>query len=68
MAEYIGRIKNKKEEKIVQAFLSSLNIDFYTAAQEEEEALYNKMKTDQKTRVLTVNEKEIFLKQLKSAK
>ena len=67
MAEYIIKIKSKKDEKIVKAFLSSLNIDFYSEAQEEE-ALYNKMQTDRKTRLLSENEKENFMEQLKSAK
>ncbi len=67
MAEYIIKTKNKKEEKVVRAFLSSLDIDFHTEAQEEE-ALYNKMQMDRKTRLLNQNEKENFIQQLKSAK
>lgn len=67
MPEYIIKTKNKKEEKVVKAFLSSLDIDFYTEEQEEE-ALYRKMKTDQKTRLLTETEKENFIKQMKAAK
>jgi hypothetical protein len=47
--------------------LSSLNIDFYTEAQEEE-ALCNQMKTDQKTRKLTEDEKENFIKKMNSSK
>ena len=67
MPEYIIRTKNKKEEKVVKAFLSSLDIDFYTDAQKEE-VLYNKMTTDRKTRLLGENEKDSFIKQLKSSK
>ncbi len=51
----------------MRAFLSSLDIDFHTEAQEEE-ALYNKMQMDRKTRLLNQNEKENFIQQLKSAK
>lgn len=67
MAEYIIKTKSKKEEKVVKAFLSSLDIDFHTEEQEEE-ALYEKMQTDRKTRLLNQNEKEDFLKRLTSAK
>lgn len=67
MVEYIIKTKSKKERKVVEAFLSSLDIDFYTEAQEEK-AFYNAMQTDRKTRLLTQNEKENFIKQLKSAK
>ena len=35
MAEYIVKTKNKKEEKVVEAFLSSLDIDFHTQAEED---------------------------------
>lgn len=67
MAEYIIKTKSKKEEKVVEAFLSSLDINFYTEAQEEE-ALYKKMQMDRKTKLLNQNEKENFIEQLKSAK
>jgi len=67
MAEYIVRTKNKKEEKVIEAFLSSLDIDFHTQAQEDE-ALYKAMQDDRKTPLLNKEEKEEFLKQLKSAK
>ena len=67
MPEYIIRTKNKKEEKVVKAFLSSLDIDFHTEAQEEE-ALYHKMTTDRTTPLLSETQKESFIKQLKSSK
>jgi hypothetical protein len=67
MPEYIIRTKNKKEEKVVKAFLSSMDIDFYTEAQEEE-ALYNKMTTDRATPILNETQKDSFIKQLKSSK
>lgn len=63
MAEYIVKTKNKKEEKVVEAFLHSLQIDFYTEAQEEE-ALYKKMQKDRKSRLLNPNEKEDFISSL----
>lgn len=65
MDEYIIKAKSKNEEKVVKAFLSSLDIDYYTEVQEEE-ALYKKMQVDRKTRLL--NQKENFIKQLQSAK
>ena len=67
MPEYIIRTKNKKEEKVVKAFLSSLNIHFHTKAQEEE-VLYPKMANDHATGVLTETEKDSFIKQLKFSK
>ncbi|MEJ7681081.1 MAG: hypothetical protein WKG06_25155 [Segetibacter sp.] len=67
MAEYMIKTKNRKEGKVVEAFLSSLDIDFYTEAQQEK-ALYKKMQVDRKTRLLNQNEKENFIKQLKSTK
>lgn len=42
-------------------------LTFHTEAQEEE-ALYKKMQADWKTRLLKQNEKEDFIKQLKTAK
>ncbi len=67
MSEYIVKTKSKKEEKVVEAFLSSLEIDFHTLAQEDE-ALYKVMEEDRKTPLLNKQQKEEFLKQLKSAK
>ncbi len=67
MSEYIVKTKSKKEEKVVEAFLSSLEIDFHTQAQEDE-VLYKLMEEDRKTPLLNKQQKEDFLKQLKSAK
>jgi len=67
MVEYIIKTKSKKEEKVVKAFLSSLDIDFHTEEQDEE-ALYEKMQMNQKTSLLNQNEKEDFIEQIKSAK
>ncbi|MCW3106583.1 MAG: hypothetical protein JWQ09_1089 [Segetibacter sp.] len=67
MAEYIIKTKSKKEEKIVKAFLSSLDIDFYEE-QKEEEGLHRKMQIDRKTPLIRPDEKESFVQQLKSAK
>ncbi len=39
MVEYIVKVKTKKEEKVVEAFLSSLDIDFHTQVQEDWETL-----------------------------
>jgi hypothetical protein len=51
--------KNKQQEKVVRAFLSSLNIGFYSEV-EEEAALANAMRKGRK--------KADFLRQLKQAK
>ncbi len=67
MSEYIVKTKSKKEEKVVEAFLSSLEIDFHTLSQEDE-VLYKVMEEDRKTPLLNKQQKEDFLKQLKSAK
>lgn len=59
--------KNKQEEKVVRAFLSSLNIGFYSEA-EENAALINAIQKGRKTPLLNKIEKADFLKRLKSAK
>ncbi len=59
--------KNKKEEKILKAFLNSLKIGFYSEA-DEDEALYNAMEKSRKTALLNKSEKEVFLKRLKQAR
>ena len=59
--------KNKQEEKVVRAFLSSLNIGFYSEA-EENAALINAIQKGRKTPLLNKIEKAGFLKRLKSAK
>ena len=59
--------KNKQQEKVVRAFLSSLNIGFYSEA-EEDAALANAMQKGRKTALLNKAEKADFLKRLKQAK
>ena len=59
--------KNKKQEKIIQAFLDSLEVSYYTEAQEEQ-ALYNAMKKGKKTKLLSVEEKNKFVKSLNNGK
>lgn len=53
--------RNKQQEKIVRAFLSSLNIGFRSEA-EEDAALVNAMQKGRKTALLTKTEKADFLK------
>lgn len=60
------KTRNKKEEKIVKAFLNSLDMDYFTEIQEEK-ALYEAMKEGKQTRRLTQKEKESFIKSLKNA-
>lgn len=59
--------KNKQEEKVVRAFLSSLDIGFYSEA-EENAALINAIQKGRKTPLLNKIEKSDFLKQIKKAK
>jgi type II secretory pathway predicted ATPase ExeA len=59
--------KNKKQEKIIQAFLDSLEVSYYTEAQEEQ-ALYNAMKKGKKTKLLSPEEKKKFVKTLNNGK
>jgi hypothetical protein len=56
--------KNKKEEKIVRAFLNSLDIGFHSEV-EEDAALYKAMKEGRKSKLLSKSEKAAFLKRLK---
>jgi len=65
--DLIVKTRNKKEEKIVQAFLDSLDIDYFTEIQEEK-ALYKAMQEGKKTRHLTQKEKEVFINSLKNAR
>jgi hypothetical protein len=67
MPSIIINTKNKKQEKVIQAFLDSLEIDYYTEAQEEQ-ALYKAIKVGKKTKLLNASQKEVFLKSLKKAK
>lgn len=55
--------KNKKQEKIVKAFLSSLEIGFYSES-EEDAALYNAMQKGRKTPFLDSNQRKTFLRPL----
>ena len=55
------------QEKVVRAFLNSLNIGFYSEA-EEEAALANAMQKGRKTALLNKTEKTDFLRRLKQAK
>jgi hypothetical protein len=64
---FIVTPKNKKEEKVVKAFLSSLQIGFYSEA-EEDAALYSAMQKGRKTALLSKVEKASFIKGLKQAK
>jgi hypothetical protein len=67
MAEYIVKTKSKKEEKVVEAFLTSLDISFHTQAQEDE-ALHKAMLQDRKTPLLNEQQKEDFLQEFTSSK
>jgi hypothetical protein len=59
--------RNKQQEKVVRAFLSSLDIGFYSEA-EEDAALVNAMRKGRKTVLLDKTEKVDFLRSLKRAK
>jgi hypothetical protein len=67
MTELVVKPKNKREEKVVQAFLDSLEIGYYTEAQEEE-AMYRAMIEGRKTKRLTPKQKEAFIRSLKNAR
>ena len=64
---FIVTPKNKKEEKVVKAFLSSLQIGFHSEA-EEDAALHSAMQKGRKTALLSKVEKASFIKGLKQAK
>lgn len=59
--------KTRQQEKVLKAFLQSLNIGFYTEAQEDS-TLLNAMQKGRKTPLLTTAEKKTFLQKLKAAK
>jgi hypothetical protein len=59
--------KNKQQEKVVRAFLSSLNIGFHSEA-EEDAALALAIQKGRKTSLLNKTEKADFLRRLKQAK
>ncbi len=64
---FIVTPKNKKEEKIVKAFLTSLQIGFHSEA-EEDAALHNVMQKGRKSALLSKTEKSAFIKRLKQSK
>jgi hypothetical protein len=59
--------KNKREEKVLKAFLSSLSIGFYSE-EDENTALHTAMQKGRKTALLTKKEQDIFLKCLKQGR
>lgn len=59
--------KNKQQEKVIKAFLNSLEIGFYSEA-EEDAALYNAMQKGRKTALLSKAQKTAFLQRLKKVK
>ncbi len=63
----IVQTKNKSEEKVLKAFLSSLKIGFHTEA-EEDTALYAAMIKGRKTKLLSKTAKESFIKRLSGKK
>lgn len=67
MAELVVKPKNKKEEKVIKAFLESLEIEYLTEVQEEQ-ALYKAMQQGKKSKKLNEKEKNAFVKKLKSVK
>ena len=67
MSSIIINTKNKKQEKVIQAFLDCLEIDYYTEAQEDQ-AIYKAIKAGKKTKLLNASQKEAFLKSLKKGK
>jgi hypothetical protein len=64
--ELIVRAKNKREEKVVKAFLSSLNIDYHSEVQEDR-ALYKAMSEGRKTPRLRPHERTKFLESLRNS-
>ena len=59
--------KNKREEKVLKAFLNSLEIGFHSE-EDEDSALLIAMTKGRKTALLNKAEKAAFLKKLKQAK
>lgn len=64
---YIVNPKNKKQQKLLENFLNSLSIGFYSE-EKEEAAILNAMEKGRKTKLLTPAEKKSFLAKLKTAK
>lgn len=67
MAELVVKPRNKKEEKVIKAFLESLEIEYLTEVQEEQ-ALYKAMQKGKMCKQLNQKEKVSLLTKLKSAK
>lgn len=63
----IVETKNKNEEKVLKAFLSSLKIGFRTEA-DEDAALYAAMVKGRKTKLLSKAEKATFIKRFSCKK
>ena len=63
----IVETKNKAQEKVLKAFLNSLDIGYRTEA-EEDAALYTAMLNGRKTKLLGKTEKNCFLKSLSGEK
>ena len=59
--------KNKAQEKVLKAFLNSLEIGYRTEA-EEDAALYAAMVNGRKTKLLAKSEKLSFVKSLSGKK
>ena len=59
--------RNKQQEKVLKAFLTSLDITFHSE-EEENEALFKAMEKGRKSALLNADEKEALLKKLKSAR
>ena len=59
--------RNKQQEKVLKAFLTSLDISFHSE-DEEDAALLNAMEKGRKTSLLKAEEKTSFLQKLNSAK
>ena len=63
----IVETKNKAQEKVLKAFLNSLEIGYRTEV-EEDAALYAAMINGRKTKLLSKTEKARFLKSLSGKK
>lgn len=64
---FIVTPKNKDEEKVLKAFLNSLQIGFHSEV-EEDAALYDAMQKGRKSSLLSKTEKADFIKRLKKAR
>ena len=64
---FIVTPKNKKEEIVLKAFLTSLSIGFHSES-EEDAALYKAMQKGRRTALLSKDEKAAFIKRLKKSK